>query len=320
MCWASHFVHGPSIFVCAQSFHLCAIILIRAWSSSSFEWSWWTVLAGLSSCCLSGVIVSTGAHQSWVRARCRPWVEGGGLCMGGHCHLGWGIVIRGWGIAICGWDITFRGWGLSLSVGCGACCLLWFERRGLRVIVDVHMGGGHSRGWWAWCGGSCVWGFMCGGVRVCGGSCGCGLSHRWWGFKWLVGACRPLVEGHHWMGLRCGGLGVVVCGVVSVVPLLCGQGFVVWLRKPLSTWHAHPGVPHQLLGGGCCCHPSLFPGSWAFVVIDVAHPDGRATSAIWWWVSWSVSALLASLSMSMSWGWDSPGVLYRGGGRGGGMG
>ena len=98
-------------------------------------------------------------------------------------------------------------------------------------------------------------------------------------------------------------------GVVGVVPLLRGRGFVV-LRKPSWMWHTRMGVPHQPLGGGRRCRPSSFPGSWAFVVesviVDVAHPDGRATSAVWWWVSWSVSA---SLTMSTTWAWDSPGVV-----------
>ena len=83
---------------------------------------------------------------------------------------------------------------------------------GRRVVVRV-------------CGGSRVWGFACVGVRVGGGgSRGCGPSHGWWAFEWLVGACRSLVEGRRWMGHRCGGRGVVVRGVVGVVPLLCGRG------------------------------------------------------------------------------------------------
>ena len=63
----------------------------------------------------------------------------------------------------------------------------------------------------------------------------------------------------------CGGRGVVVHGVVSVVPLLCGQGFVV-LRKPSWTWHTQMGVevlvmPHIFLqesghSSGFRCHSS----------------------------------------------------------------
>ena len=47
VCWASHFVRGPSIFVCARLFSLvrgrlrpCTVVLIPARSSASFEWSW----------------------------------------------------------------------------------------------------------------------------------------------------------------------------------------------------------------------------------------------------------------------------------------
>ena len=50
-----------SRFIHVQSFCSCAVILIHAWSSSSFEWSWWTVSADHSSCCLSGVVVFVGA-------------------------------------------------------------------------------------------------------------------------------------------------------------------------------------------------------------------------------------------------------------------
>ena len=124
-----------------------------------------------------------------------------------------------------------------------------------------------------------------------------------------------------------GGGVIVVCGrgIVGV-----GRGRCVWgcRRRPSalwdgvrgvveksSTWHTHPGV----LGGGCCCRPSSFLGSWAFVV-DVAHPDGCATSAVWWWVSWSASASLALLTMWVTWVWDSPGILYSGGGHDGGVG
>ena len=129
-----------------------------------------------------------------------------------------------------------------------------------------------------------------------------------------LGACCSLVAGHRclWTGHRCGGWGVVVHGVVGVVPLLCGRGFVV-LRKPSWTWHTRMGVPRQPLGSGRRCCPSSFLGSWAFVVesvvVDMAHPDGHATSAVWWWVSWSVSASLTSLTMSTSWAWVSPGVV-----------
>ena len=67
-----------------------------------------------------------------------------------------------------------------------------------------------------------------------------------------------------------------------------------------------------------------FLGSWVFiiesVIVNVAYLDEHAMSAIWWWVLWSVSALLVSLTMSMLWAWDSPGILYSGGGRDGGMG
>ena len=134
VCWASHFVHGPSVFMCSR--------FVRVWSSLSFERLWWTVLAGHSSCCLSGVVVSVGACCSWVGACCCPWVEG---------HP-WGvIIIWGGGIVICGWGIAFHGWGSLLSVGSGARWLLWFEHCGLRVIVNVRMGGGHLCGWWAWC-------------------------------------------------------------------------------------------------------------------------------------------------------------------------
>ena len=88
VCWASHFVRGPSIFVRAQSFRSCAVVLIRARASSSFKPLWWTVSAGRSSCRLSGVVVSAGARRLWVGARCRPWVED--RLWGGHHHPGWG--------------------------------------------------------------------------------------------------------------------------------------------------------------------------------------------------------------------------------------
>ena len=55
----------------------------------------------------------------------------------------------------------------------------------------------------------------------------------------------------------------------------------------------------------------------------MAHPDGRATSAVWWWVLWLASASLASSTMLMmwvTWAWDSPGILYSGGGHDGGVG
>ena len=186
VCWASHFIHGPSIFIHVQSFHSCAVILIRAWCSSSFERSWWMVSAGRLSCRLSGVSMSAGAHRSWVGARCRPWVEGrlwgvivirggvslsmGGasLSMGGAFRVGYrclcvGIVVRRWGIA-------FRAWGSSLSVGGGARRLLWFEHHCLSVMVDVRVSGGYSHGWWARCGG--LHGV---GVRMDGGG----------GFAWV---------------------------------------------------------------------------------------------------------------------------------------
>ena len=182
--------------------------------------------------------------------------------MGGHRHLGWGIVVHGWGIAICGQGIAFCGWDSSLSVGSGACHLLWFEHHS-----------GHSHVWWAfaWVVGM-MWWFAFVGVHVCGGLGGCGPSHRWWAFKWLVGACHSLVEGRCWMGHCCGGQGVVVHGFVGVVPLLCGQGFMVWLRKPSSTWHT---------------------------------PSGCATSAAWWW------ALLLSLVIPGVLGFHHQECCYR---------
>ena len=99
-----------------------------------------------------------------------------------------------------------------------------------------------------------------------------------------------------------------------------GHGVVVHVCGGSHVW----GLVCVGICGGHCCHPLSFPGSWAFiverVVIDMAHPDGHAMSAVWWWVSWSASASLASLSMVMLWVWDSPGVLYHGGGCGGGVG
>ena len=110
-------------------------------------------------------------------------------------------------------------------------------------------------------------------------------------------------------------------GVVGVVPLLCGRGFVV-LRKPSWTWHTRMGVPRQLLGGGRRCRPSSFPGSWAFVVesvvVDVAHPDGRATSAVWWWVGVVVGVCIVDVVDDV----DDVGVglTWRCGGHDGGVG
>ena len=73
-----------------------------------------------------------------------------------------------------------------------------------------------------------------------------------------------------WVG-HCGGWGVIVHGVVSGVPLLCGQGFVVLLRKPSSMWHTQMGVPCQLLGGGHCCR------SWA-----LGHSSWRVSLSTWY--------------------------------------
>ena len=162
VCWASHFVCGPSIFVHARSFRSCAVVLIHAWCSSSFEQSWWTVSTGRSSCRLLGVSMSTGARRLWVGACWRLWVEGrlwgvilirgvsssvrgASSSMHGAFGVGYrrpcvGIVVRRWGIAFHAWDST-------LSVGGGACRLLWFERCRLSVMVDVRMSGGYSRGW-----------------------------------------------------------------------------------------------------------------------------------------------------------------------------
>ena len=66
-----------------------------------------------------------------------------------------------------------------------------------------------------------------------------------------MGTCHLLVAGHCylWMGHRCGGRG----------------GCCAW---------------------GCQCHPSaLWAGVCGVVekaIVDVAHPDGCATSAAWW--------------------------------------
>ena len=106
VCWASHFVRGPSIFVRAQSFRSCAVVLIRARASSSFEPSWWTVSAGRSSCRLLGVVVSAGARRSWVGARCRPRVEG----------RPWGVIVIRGGVS---WSVG----GASPSVGGARRCL-----------------------------------------------------------------------------------------------------------------------------------------------------------------------------------------------------
>ena len=162
VCWASHFVRGPSIFIHTQSFSLvhgrlrsCTVVLICGRSSLSFEQAWWMVLAGRLSGCLSGVVVSVGARHSWVGLLLSM---GGASSMGSHHYLGLGMVICGWGIIVCGWGIAFCGWGSSLSVDGGAHRLLWFECHG---------------GWFAWVVGM-VWGFTwCGGL------------HGWWGFAWV---------------------------------------------------------------------------------------------------------------------------------------
>ena len=152
--WASHFVRGPSIFICAQLFSLvrgclhsctvvfaharssslmrshicsCTVVLIPARSSASFEWSWWTVSAGRSSCHLLGAVVSAGACHSWVSSL---FSADGGSSMGGHRYPWLGIVVCGWGIIVRGWGIAFCGWGLSLYVDGGARRLLWFECHG----------------------------------------------------------------------------------------------------------------------------------------------------------------------------------------------
>ena len=107
-------------------------------------------------------------------------------------------------------------------------------------------------------------------------------------------------------------------GVVGVIPLLCGWGFVV-LRKPLWTWHTQMGVPCQPLGGRHRCRPSLFLGSWAFivesVVVDVAHPDGHATSAVWWWVGVVVGVCIVDDVNDVG-----VGLTWRCGGHDGGVG
>ena len=211
------FVGHPFLFVCSfcscavfvhvQSFSLvhgrlcsCVVVLIHARSSSSFEWSW-----GLL--CPWALIVHGWAH-------CCPWVEG---------HP-WGVIIIQGQVSPSMGGASSSAGGALPSVG-GACCCLWMVGLvtwcGLSIKVDIawvvgiHESGGHGVG-----------------VRVgVGGSCGCGHSHRsgWWELvvHWwhIVVVCGR--------GIAVVG-GVIVHGVVSVVPLLYGQGFMVLLRKPSS--------------------------------------------------------------------------------------
>ena len=144
-----------------------------------------------------------------------------------------------------------------------------------------------------------------------------------WGFAWVVGV-------HVGVGIHIGVVGghLLFAGGRSSLSV---DGASLWWAGGHCAWHCqhHPsalwagvrgvvekaivGVPHQSLGGERCCHPSLFLGSWAFiiesVVVDVAHLDGHAMPAVWWWVSWSVSASLDLLTMLMTWVWYSPGIM-----------
>jgi len=79
-----------------------------------------------------------------------------------------------------------------------------------------------------------------------------------------VGGRRSWVDGHSW--------------VVEII--LCGWGMVV-------------------VGGGVVIHRCGVLRSWAFVVrkaaVDVECPDGRATSAVWWW-----HRLLGTIAVAVS--------------------
>ena len=104
-------------------------------------------------------------------------------------------------------------------------------------------------------------------------------------------------------------------GVVTVrdvaLPSGCATSAVSWwvsssssflgyghssLSKWLLMWHTRMGVPHQW----ALSLPLAVPGLLAFVVeklvVDVAHPDGCATSV--WSVLSSPSAWLVSLAVS----------------------
>ena len=104
-------------------------------------------------------------------------------------------------------------------------------------------------------------------------------------------------------------------GVVTVrdvaLPSGCATSAVSWwvsssssflgygrpsLSKWSLTWHTRMGVPRQW----ALSSPLAVPGLLAFVVeklVDVAHPDGCATS-VWWSVLLSPSARLVSLAVS----------------------
>ena len=176
-----------------------------------------------------------------------------GIYGGGGCAV-LGLSFRSWAIHFCLCAVVFTCVRLSLLMsGCLHSCTVVFA---------------HVR--WAWC-----WDLH--GVGVC---MGVGVHIGVVGGQSLLS-----VDGASlwWVG-HCGGWGVVVHGVVSGVPLLCGRGFMVLLRKPSSTWNTQMGVPRQPLGGGHCCHPLSFLGSWAFVmesvIVDMVHPDGCAMSAV----------------------------------------
>ena len=109
-----------------------------------------------------------------------------------------------------------------------------------------------------------------GGVRVGGGgSRGCGPSHRWWGFSWLVGACRSSWDGASlwwawgcrsrpsalWAGVR----GVVEKAMVDVAhPSGCATSAAWWWASLSSL--VVPGVL------GIRCRESRYRGGtpeWA---------------------------------------------------------
>ena len=93
VCWASHFVRGPSIFVCARSSSfVCGLLHLLSGHGGRFLLVVRLVVCQELLCPQALVIRGSGLVV----------VHGGGLSMGGYCHPGWGIVIRGWGIAFRG--------------------------------------------------------------------------------------------------------------------------------------------------------------------------------------------------------------------------
>ena len=107
---------------------------------------------------------------------------------------------------------------------------------------------------------------------------------------WVLVICGLEGGGYHcsWLGHH--GWGVVEKVVVNVAHpsgcamLVVGDEFHqchssfpglggLALRKSLSMWHTCMGMLCHWFGGGCRCHPSLFPGSWV-IIEEMCHVSG----------------------------------------------